>query len=336
MQSFAYIRARDSRDAQRLTGGGDMPPIAAPAQFIAGGTQMLDLMKLGIMRPERLVDINDVGALRGEITAGPEGLVLPALTRMSDAADHAAIRRDYPVIAESLRLAASAQLRNMASLAGNILQRTRCAYFRDTHYASCNKRAPGSGCAAIGGNTRKHAVLGASDACIASYPGDFAIALVALDAGLRIEGPRGARTLRVAQLHTGPEHPERETVLLPGEIITHIVVPAGAHTRRSVYVKVRDRESYEFGIATAAVALDMQNNTVRAARIGLGGVAYRPWRSEAAEAALQDKPVTEETASQAAAIAFHGAVPRGENAFKVELGQRTLVRALLHAATMEA
>jgi len=335
MYPFVYRRADAVPDAIRAAAGGNLPPTSAPAQFIAGGTQLLDLMKLGSWTPQTLVDINGLAPSLSAIEAGPKGLRLGALVRMSQLETHPTVIRDYPVIAQTMALAASQQLRNMATLAGNILQRTRCQYFREADWPACNKRAPGSGCAAIEGLNRKHAVLGVNDNCIASYPGDFAQALVALGAEIDTAGEAGARTIPFEQLHTGPEDPARETVLLPGELITAIRVPAGPWTRRSTYLKVRDRQSYAFGLATAAVALDLRDGVVQEARIGLGGVAYKPWRAHAAEAALRGKKLDESTAADAARAAFAGAKTHGENAFKVELGQRTLVRALLQAGRME-
>jgi xanthine dehydrogenase YagS FAD-binding subunit len=340
MQPFIYSRADNldealQRGRARGHAGAAMPANGAPAQFIAGGTTILDLMKLGTMQPDELVDINGLQRELGRIEAGAKGLRLGALVRMSEAAEHEAILRDYPVIAQSLAQAASAQLRNMASLGGNVLQRTRCQYFRDTSWPSCNKREPGTGCSALDGVNRKHAVLGVSDACIAEYPGDFGPVLAALGATVTIAGPRGTRTIPFDTLHRGPDKPEWETHLAPGELITHFDVPAGAWTRRSLYLKVRDRQSYEFGVATAAVALDMDGDVVREARIGLGGVAYRPWRSREAEAALTGQKLDEPRAEAAAQVAFADAKPRAENAYKVELGRRTLVRALLDASKME-
>ena len=322
--------------AARPVAGPRVPPTAAPVQFIAGGTQMLDLMKLDVMQPAALVDINALGAAHGRIEVRPDGLHLGALVRMSEAAAHPAILRDYPVIAETLLMAASPQLRNMASLAGNVLQRTRCPYFRDAGWAQCNKRVPGSGCAALDGVNRKHAVLGVSDRCIAAYSGDFAQALVALGAEVQTAGPNGSRSIAFADLHTGSDNPHTETVLAPGELITGFRVPAGPWTRRSTYVKVRDRESYAYGLATAAVALDLQGGVVREARVGLGAVSYKPWRAQEAEAALRGKPLNEDTAAAAAQAAFAGARPRQENAYLIELGRRTLARALLQASRMEA
>ena len=339
MRPFSYSRAADTQAAVRLAAqpnarGG---PTTAPVQFLAGGTNIIDFMKLGSWEADGLVDINDLQREHGAIQAGPQGLRLGALVRMSQAADHPAINRDYPVIAETLKLAASAQIRNMASLGGNVLQRTRCTYFRNTDYAHCNKRKPGSGCAALEGVNRTHAVLGVNDKCISNYPGDFAQALMALDATVETAGPAGRRALRFADLHTGPDRPEVETVLKPGELITGFVVPAGPHTRRSVYVKVRDRESYEYGLATAAVAMDLgPDRVVRDVRIAMAGMAYTPWRAHAAEAALKGKPLTEAAADAAGRAAVQGAVTHGMNAYKPELGARTVARALMSAAQMEA
>ena len=338
MRPFVYERADDARAALRMAAPGPaakLPPTAAPAQFIAGGTQMLDLMKLDTMQPATLVDINGLSAEHAKIEAGPAGLRLGALVRMSDLAAHPAVQRDYPVIAQTMSLAASAQLRQMATLAGNMLQRTRCQYFRDPSWAACNKRVPGSGCAALDGVNRGHAVLGVGEKCIADYGGDFGQALVALGATVQTVRDGGGRTIPFEQLHTGPDDPHRETVLLPGELITGITVPAGPWTRRSVYVKVRDRESYAYGLATAAVALDVRSGVVNEARIGLGAVSYKPLRPHAAEAFLRGKKLDEATAAAAAGIAFQGAQPRRDNAYKVELGQRTLVRALMQAGAME-
>ncbi len=338
MRPFSYTRAADAASAVRLAAqpGARTPPTSAPVQFLAGGTNIVDFMKLGSWEAQGLVDINDLERQHGAVSAGPDGLRLGALARMSQVADDPVVNRDYPVIAQSLHLAASAQLRNMASLGGNVLQRTRCTYFRNTDYAQCNKRVPGSGCAAIGGVNRTHAVLGVSDRCISNYPGDFAQALVALDARVEILGPSGPRAIRFEDLHTGPERPERETVLAPGELITGFVVPAGPHTRRSVYVKVRDRESYEYGLATAAVALDLApDGVVRDARIGMAGVAYRPHRAHAAEAALKGRKLDEAAAHAAGRAAMAGAVTHGGNDYKPELGRRTVARALLQAAALQ-
>ncbi|HSV04716.1 MAG TPA: xanthine dehydrogenase family protein subunit M [Phenylobacterium sp.] len=336
MRPFAYLRAHDPAEAVRAASGPGGPPTSAPSQFLAGGTTLIDLMKLDVMRPSQVVDINDLSDELGEIHADAAGLRLGALARMADAAVHPAVLRDYPVIAQSLELAASPQIRNMATLGGNVLQRTRCNYFRFTDFAECNKRVPGSGCAALHGVNRKLAVLGVSDRCIANYPGDFANVLAALGAEVGIAGPSGARRMAFEALHRLPgDSPDVETTLRPGELITGFFVPAGPWTRRSLYLKVRDRQSYEFALAAAAVALDLEGGVVRQARVGLGGVAAKPWRSREAEAVLTGRRLDEPAAAEAARAAFAQAVSHGENAYKIELGRRTLHRALLQAARME-
>ena len=336
MRPFVYERAADPAAAIRAAAGSEGPPTTAPVQFLAGGTTLLDLMKLDVMRPATVVDINDLDHELGGVRAEPGGLHLGALTPMAVAAEHPDIVRDYPVIAQSLQLAASPQLRNMARLGGNVLQRTRCNYFRFTDFAECNKRSPGSGCAAIRGVNRKHAVLGVSDHCIASYPGDFATALAALGAEVEIAGPGGVRRIGFEDLHRLPgDTPHIETTLAPGDLILGFFVPAGPWTRRSLYLKIRDRQSYEFALASAAVAVDLDGRRVRQAHIGLGGVAAKPWRSHEAETALAGRPLDERSASDAARAAFASAQPRDGDAYKVELGRRTLVRALLQVARME-
>jgi len=336
MRPFRYERASDVTQAARAgreTGQGQGD---APAQYLAGGTTLIDLMKLDVLRPERVVDITALRARHGDIQAGPDGLRLGALATMAAAADHPAVLRDYPVLAQSLQLAASAQLRNMATLGGNVLQRTRCTYYRDSSWTACNKRAPGSGCAAIAGFNRNHAVLGVDESCIAQYPGDFAVALVALDAQAELSGPNGQRIVSVESLHRSPNGaPHLEHTLASGELITAYRIPKGAWTRRSLYLKIRDRESYEFAIASAAVALDMDGDVVRSARIGVGGMAYRPWRAREAEALLVGQPLTEAAAERAARAALTGAVTHGGNDHKPELGRRTIIRALMQAKAME-
>jgi xanthine dehydrogenase YagS FAD-binding subunit len=334
MRPFSYERVGLVGEAVRLDARPALDTDGAP-QYLAGGTNLIDLMKIDVLRPQRLIDISELAAQYGSIEADADGLRLGALARMSQAADHPLLRRDYPVIAQSLELAASAQLRNMATLAGNVLQRTRCHYFRDVSYP-CNKRAPGSGCAAIGGVTRMLAVLGTSAHCIASYAGDFAQALIALDAEVHIIGSEGMRRLPFAQLHRPPgDTPHVENTLQPGELITAFSVPARPWTRRSLYLKVRDRASYAFALASAAVALDIDHGSVREARIALGGVASKPWRAYAAEQALRGGALDEAAATRAADIAFADARTQHDNAFKPELGRRTLVTALLQAATLE-
>jgi len=338
MRPFAFDRATSPSDAVKaFTAAGHQGAAAGTAQFLAGGTTLLDLMKLDVMRPEQIVDINALDQSdTGRIVVDSSGLRLGGLVRMGDAADHPGIRQGYPVIAQSLKLAASQQIRNMASLGGNVLQRTRCPYFRDVSYTQCNKRQPGSGCAAMDGFNRIHAVLGSSDQCIATYPGDFAQALIALDATVDLQGPRGVRTIAFAQLHRKPaDRPDTETTLLPGELIVWFGVPNKPWARRSLYLKIRDRESYEFALASAAVALDMNGSSVREARIALGGVATVPWRAREAEAVLAGKAIDDGVLRQAADAAFAGAHAHQHNAFKLELGKRTLVRALKQAAAME-
>lgn len=335
MRPFTYAVATDAPDAVRAATVPADAHVRAPVQLIGGGTTLLDLMKLDVMRPDRLIDVTPLAARHGRIEASRDGLHLGALVTMSAAADHPAIVRDYPVIAQSLAQAASVQLRNMARLGGNVLQRTRCNYFRDPSYAQCNKRNPGSGCAALDGFNRLHAVLGTSGACIGSYPGDFAQALIALDATVDVLGPNGVRRLNFADLHRLPgEAPHIETTLAPGELILGFVVPAGPGTRRSVYTKVRDRDSYAFALASAAVALDMDGRTVRSARIALGGVATVPWRAREAEALLAGQRLDETTAAAAGKAAFAGATVHEHNAYKVPLGEATVARALLAAQAM--
>jgi xanthine dehydrogenase YagS FAD-binding subunit len=333
MRPFTYERA-SSVDAVRARGGDGAK---ANRAFVAGGTTLFDLMKLDVMQPDAVVDINPLAASDlGRIQASDRGLRLGALVRMAEAADDPRIKRDYPVLAQSLMLAASPQIRNMASLGGNVLQRTRCHYFRDTSWENCNKRNPGSGCAALEGFNRIHALLGASEQCIATYPGDFAQALIALDGVVEIQGRAGRRTLAFEKLHRAPgDTPHIETVLEPGDLITAFLIPAAPAAKRSAYLKIRDRESYEFALASAAVALDIANGSVRDARIALGGVATKPWRARDAEKALIGKVLDENSARRAGEIALQGAAPREHNAYKMALGRETVARALLHVAQME-
>jgi xanthine dehydrogenase YagS FAD-binding subunit len=336
MRPFIYQRATDPDAAMAALAArsGDTPPTQAAVQPLAGGTTLIDLMKLDVMRPEGLVDINPLAGSWSEINLDGGNLRLGALARMSDVAAHSEVQRNYPVITESLKLAASPQLRNMATLGGNVLQRTRCSYFRDVSYANCNKRNPGSGCAAMDGVNRMHAVLGTSDQCIATYPGDFAQALIALDASVEIAGQSGTRTLPFAQLHKRPgTTPHVETVLAPGELISAFTI--NGRWPRSVYLKARDRQSYEFALSSAAVALDVQDGVVQDARVALGGVATVPWRAREAEALLKGLKFDDGLAGRVAEAAFAGAQPREHNAFKIDLGKRVVARALHKAATME-
>jgi xanthine dehydrogenase YagS FAD-binding subunit len=330
MHRFAYHRPESVEAAIQAVRAGQ-----AQGQFIAGGTNMVDYMALDVMRPDILVDINRLPDTRyGRIEASSQGLRLGALVRMAQAEDHPVIQRQYPVIHDTLKLAATRQIRNMASLGGNLLQRTRCEYFRETSWP-CNKRQPGSGCAALEGYNRQHAVLGTSQDCIAAYAGDFAQALIALDASVETLGPNGSRSIKVADLHTRPgSAPNIETVLQPGELILFITIPAGPWTARSRYLKVRDRESYQFALTAAAVALDLDGAVVREARIALGGVATVPWRAHEAEAALKGRELDEGAATQAAEAAFANARTRQHNAFKELLGKQTIVRALLETKAM--
>jgi len=340
MRAFDFVRADSGSGAVQAvlsSAPGKSGSAGRQAEFLAGGTTLLDLMKLEVMRPARVIDINALAdGDAGKITFDDRGLRLGAMVRMADAADHPGIRSAYPVLAQTLTLAASPQIRNMASLGGNALQRTRCTYFRDISYGNCNKRSPGSGCAALQGVNRSHAVLGTSDQCIATYPGDFAQALIALDARVAILGSSGMRQIAFADLLRAPgSTPDIEHNLAPGELIAEFMVPAKPFARRSLYLKIRDRASYEFALASAAVALDLGgDNVVRDARIALGGVATVPWRAHEAERALSGQALSEDTLTAAARAAFAGAVPAKHNAFKIELGQRTLVRALKQAAAM--
>ncbi len=339
MRRFIYQRAEEPTEAVAMAApaGVANSPGASNIQYLAGGTTLLDLMKLDVMQPDAIIDINPLSeAGYGRIEPNQSGLRLGALVRMADAADHPNVKSDYPVIAQSLAQAASQQLRNMASLGGNVLQRTRCTYFRDVSYGECNKRNPGSGCAALSGFNRMHAVLGGSDHCIATYPGDFAQALIALEAAVQIANRDGTRTISFADLHRKPgDTPNKETNLRPGEMIAAFLIPATSWSRRSLYLKIRDRQSYEFALASAAVALDLQGGVVRAARIALGGVATAPCRAIEAEDFLRGKPVNEANAVAAANTAFAGARGYGHNDFKIELGKRTLTRALQQAAALE-
>jgi xanthine dehydrogenase YagS FAD-binding subunit len=300
--------------------------IAAPGTFLAGGTTLVDLMKLNVLTPQHVQDINGL-PLHGIDTS--DGLRIGALERMSDIAVHPGV---YPAISRALLLSASQQLRNMASIGGNLLQRTRCGYFRDVN-VPCNKRVPGSGCPAIAGANRMHAVLGTSDSCVATHASDVAVALVALDAEIRVAGASGTRTVRLADFYRLPgDTPDVENDLRPGELITEIVVPRLDWAARSTYVKVRDRESYEFALCSAAVALDIRDDRVVDARVAVGGVATRPWRLASVEAALRGVPATAEAFEDAASSAADGARPLAENGFKVSLLKRTVVRALIEGS----
>ncbi len=320
MQPFKYQRVTDQAGALEV---GARPN----TRFLAGGTLLVDLMKLGVETPSDLVDVNGLPLAAIEKVAG--GLKIGALSRNSDLANHPLVKEGFPVLSEALLSGASPQLRNMATLGGNLMQRTRCCYFRDLAYDACNKRKPGSGCAAQGGWTRYHAVLGTSDQCIAAHPSDMAVALVALDATVHVAGPKGARAIPIVDFHVVPgAHPEVETALAPGEMITHVLLPDSPFAKRSRYVKARDRASYAFALASAAVALHVDGGTIKAARVALGGVGTKPWRSKEAEQKLEGQRPTRELYRAAAEAALAGATTKKDNAFKVELGKRTLARAL--------
>jgi xanthine dehydrogenase YagS FAD-binding subunit len=337
MRRFHLETVSDLRAAELAGRDTQNGPCNAPVQYLAGGTTLVDLMKLDVLTPERVVNLGSLAKTHGAVRVSSDGLRIGAFAKMSAVAEHPLVKAHYPVIAQSLQLAASQQLRNMASVGGNVLQRTRCVYFRDTSFKACNKRTPGSGCAALEGVNRNHAVLGVDGSCIAQYPGDFAVALAALGADVELTGASGNRRIAFTDLHRlAAGRPHVETTLRPGEIITAINVPAGPWTARSVYVKVRDRASYEFAIASAAVALALDGAVVREVRIGVGGMAYKPWRGVKAEERLVGQTLNEATAHDAAEAVFADAVVHGGNAYKPELGRRTLVRALLAAQALEA
>jgi xanthine dehydrogenase YagS FAD-binding subunit len=321
--SLDFMRAAD--EAAALAAGSGQG-----ALFIAGGTSVVDLMRLGVENPARLVDITGLGWSKIERT--PEGLRIGALVRNTALAYAPDVMRDYPALSEALLAGASPQLRNMASVGGNVLQRTRCSYYRDPATAACNKRKPGSGCAAISGYARMHAILGGSAHCIAVNPSDMCVALAALDAVVHTRGAHGERTIAFSDFHTLPgAHPELESVLEHGELITHLSLPANAFARRSAYVKVRDRASFAFALTSAAAALEITGGKVSAARVALGGVATKPWRSRQVEGALLGKTPTRESFASAAAEAVREAHALPDNRFKVELIQSTIVRALERA-----
>ncbi|HEX4249200.1 MAG TPA: xanthine dehydrogenase family protein subunit M [Pseudonocardia sp.] len=297
------------------------------ATYLAGGTTLVDLMKLEVLTPNRVADINAL-PLRG-IRVDSDGLHIGALERMSTVATHPAVRTAYPMVSRALLASASQQLRNMASMGGNLLQRTRCGYYRDTA-EPCNRRVPGSGCPAVNGANRSHAILGTSDACAATHASDVAVALVALDASVRLRGAAGERLVRLADFYRLPGNtPQLEHDLRPAELVTELVIPPLPWAQRSGYLKVRDRQSYEFALCSAAVALDLAGRQVRDVRIAVGGVGTVPWRLPSVEAALRGAELTEDSAGAAAKLAVAGARPLAHNGFKTTLLQRTLVRALL-------
>jgi xanthine dehydrogenase YagS FAD-binding subunit len=327
MEQFTYTRATTLDQAVSAS-------VPAQAKFVAGGTNLIDMMKLNVERPHSLVDINALPADQfAQITATPGGgLILGALSRNSDVAHHTTVLRDYPVLSQALLSGASPQLRNMATTAGNLLQRTRCVYFRDTAHG-CNKREPGTGCSAIDGHNRMLGLLGTSSSCIATNPSDQNVALAALEATIQIQGPRGKRSVAIADFYKLPgTTPHIETVLAPGDLITSVTLPPPAPGSKSLYLKLRDRAAYEFALASAAIVLKTSAGKVTYARVALGGVGAKPWRSLEAEAALLNQPVSAATFRHAAELALRDAKPQSENAYKVELSKRCLVRALTMAS----
>lgn len=327
MHPFTYVAVTNQGQAIDALGG------RPGAAFLAGGTNLLDDMKLGVERPDHLVDVNRLPLDRvEELPDG--GLRVGALVRNSDLAWNEVVRKRYPVLSEALLSGASPQLRNMATTGGNLLQRTRCTYFRDVVYP-CNKRRPGSGCSAIPGYNRGHAILGTSDKCIATHPSDMCVAMAALDAVIRLAGPGGERAVPISEFYVPyGQDPARENVMRHGELITSVDLPALPWATRSHYLKVRDRASYEFALASAAVVLDLDGQTVRQARIALGGVATKPWRALEAEKALAGQQVGREAFAGAADAALREARPQKFNAFKVELTRRTITRALHTVASL--
>ena len=321
MRPLSYSRATNVDDALALV---STTPASA---FLAGGTNEVDLIRAGVSRSGHLVDINDL-PLAGIEDRADGGLHIGALARMSDVARAPGVARRYPAISRALLLSASEQLRNMASMGGNLRQRTRCPYLRDG-VSPCNKRDPGSGCSALGGLNRGHAVLGTSEHCIATRPSDVAVALVAFDAVVQILGPDGARSVPIDDFFRRPgDTPELEHEIAPGELIVGIDVPAAAIAQGSVYLKVRDRQSFEFALVSVAAALSVQDGAIADVRLALGGVATKPWRARRAEAELVGRPARGESFVRAAAVELQDAVVREHNAFKVELAARAIVRAL--------
>uniref|UniRef100_E6QIV7 Putative oxidoreductase with FAD-binding domain n=1 Tax=mine drainage metagenome TaxID=410659 RepID=E6QIV7_9ZZZZ len=299
---------------------------------MAGGTTLVDLMKLGVETPTQLVDVTALPLAQVESLPNG-GLRIGAMVRNSDLAHHPVVLKDYAVLSDALLSGASPQLRNMATTGGNLLQRTRCPYFRDPSYSNCNKRNPGSGCAAVSGHNRMMAILGTSDQCIATHPSDMCVALTALEATIQVEGPKGRRSVAIGDFYKLPgTTPNIENALEPGELITYVDLPAPRKASKQVYLKLRDRASYEFALASAAVVAEVSGGHVRSVRIALGGVGTRPWRAHEAEAALTGKPATTAHFRAAAEDALKAAKPSSENGFKVELARRCIVRAMTMAS----
>jgi len=327
MQTFQYSRPATVEQAIQAAARSKTSQQYADVRFVAGGTTLVDLMKLDVERPNQLVDINALRLSQIEPAAGG-GLVIGALARNSAVAHHAVVQRDYPVLSQALLSGASPQLRNMATTAGNLLQRTRCAYFRDTAHA-CNKREPGTGCSAIGGHNRMLAILGTSKDCIASNPSDQNVALTALEATIQVQGAKGKRSIPIQDFYLKPgSTPNRENVLEPGDLILSVTLPAPVADTRSHYLKLRDRAAYEFALSSAAIVVKMSGDRIQHARVALGGVGTVPWRSHEAEHELQGQTADSKTFRRAAEAALKDAQPASENGFKVELAKRCIVRAL--------
>jgi xanthine dehydrogenase YagS FAD-binding subunit len=324
MRDFAYHRPRDAQEAVSMLAKN------ANARYLAGGTTLYDLMKLGVESPAAVIDVTAIRELNEIDTANRNEVRIGANVFMRDLAENTALQQEYPALTESLWKAASQQLRNMATVGGNLLQRTRCSYFRGGPEFACNKREANSGCAAFGGQNRGHALLGGSSACIAVYPGDWAVALTAFDATVDVVGPQGARSIPIQQLHREPgQTPQVETSLAAEELIVRIRVPRSRATANSTYHKIRDRESYAFALVSAAVGLHIEAGRVIDARIALGGVATKPWRAIAGERSLVGQSFTRTHARQAAELCFADAKPLEHNKFKIALGVETVTDALM-------
>ena len=326
MNPFHYQRATDTDQAIHAIS------TTKGAKFLGGGTNLVDLMKCDVEHPTALIDVNHLKLT--QITSSADGVtMIGAAVRNSDLANHEIIRKQYPLLSQALLSGASPQLRNMATTGGNLLQRTRCYYFADTSYPECNKRTPGSGCAAIKGFNRIHAILGASESCIATNPSDMSVALAALDATIHVQGPKGRRTIPIADFHLLPgTTPHIETSLKPDELITAVELPAPKFTKHVYYLKVRDRQSYAFALVSVAAGLEIDGQVIQSAGLALGGVAPKPWRSPAAEKLLSGATANPEVFRKAADLAVAGAKPYEHNAFKVELAKQSIVRALTLAA----
>ncbi|MGB8887245.1 MAG: xanthine dehydrogenase family protein subunit M [Candidatus Korobacteraceae bacterium] len=331
MHIFEFIRPADPAAAINTAAQSKTAQQGADVRFLGGGTTLIDLMKLNVETPARVLDINRL-PLDNIEDASEGGLKIGATVRNSDLANHTRVQRDYAVLSQAILSGASGQIRNMATTAGNLVQRTRCVYFRDTA-TPCNKREPGTGCSAITGSNRTLAILGTSDHCIATNPSDMCVAMAALEAIIYVEGPKGTRTIPIGDFHLLPGNtPDRETVLEPGDLITQVTLPPPVAGSRQVYLKLRDRASYEFALASAAVVMTVDGENISYVRIALGGVGTKPWRSPEAEAALSGKPANAANFRQAAEVALRNAKPQSENKFKIELAKRCLVHTLQTAA----